>query len=148
MLDPLPKFLIELRSDAAVAAIVGANPDESPPRVRGFKPHASDVKSQADGYRAFVVLAQLASPRHPRLPIQRPRIAVRCAGRTKEEAAALYGACSEVLHNRFGRVHSNGLGIYASFDGTGGTEEEDPDTGQPVYTFIVEALATTQVVTA
>jgi hypothetical protein len=33
-----------------------------------------------------------------------------------------------------------------SHDDTGGSEGEDPDTRQPYYEFVVETLATTQVV--
>jgi hypothetical protein len=144
--DPLGKLIIELREDAAVAAIVGE-------RVRPFEPRPgdADVDATPDGPRfkhPFLVVVMLGGARHPRLPIQRPRVAIRCYGRTLVEAGQLYSAASDALHNTGPRVHSNGLGIYASFDDTGGSAERDPDTGQPFYTFIVDLLATTQAVTA
>jgi hypothetical protein len=143
--DVVGKFIIELREDADVAAIVGVNPTADPPRVRGFEPAPSDVQGPGS-YRAFVVVVQLDAPRLGRLPVQRPRLAVRCYGRTPQEAAALRWACSGAIHNTGPRVHSNGLGIYQSLDETGGEQEKDPDTQQPFQVFIVDSLATTQVV--
>jgi hypothetical protein len=155
MLDALPKILIELREDAGVAAITT--------RIRVFEPmpdviHPStsavitkgDARSGStdDPYVAFVVLVRLDSPRETRAPIQRPRIAARCYGRTGQEAYALYAACSEAIHHVGPRVHANNLGIYLSHDDTGATQEKDPDTQQPYETFVIDLFATTQVVTA
>jgi hypothetical protein len=143
--DSLGKVIIELRDDAEVAAIVGN-------RV-GWEPGpgwaAVQVTPQGPRYtNAFVLVNTLVTPRHPRLPIQRPRIAVRCYGRTPEEAGQLYVASSNALHGAGPRVHSNGLGIYTSHDVAGGSgPEKDPDTGQPYYSFIAELIATTQAVT-
>jgi hypothetical protein len=134
--DALPKILIELRDDIEVDAIVDG-------RVRGFEPAPGDSQGP-DTYKAFVVVVQLDAPRMARLPVQRPRIAVRCYGRTPQEAAALRWACSNAIHDLGPRVHGNGLGIYNSFDDTGGEQEKDPDTKQPLQTFIVDLFATTQ----
>jgi hypothetical protein len=145
MWDPVGKLLTELRDDTAVAAIAGENPHEPvQARVRSPKPGQGD--SQGPGhYRAFVTIATLATPRHPSVPLQRARHVVTCYGRDPEEAAALYIACSEALHHKGPRQTGSGHGIYVSHDDTGGTEDEDPDTQQPLYRFVVETLATTQV---
>lgn len=146
MWDPVGRLLTELRDDEAVAAIVGENPHEPVhPRVRSPKAAPADLQGP-NGYRAFVTIATLATPRLPSVPVQRARHVVRCYGRTPEEAAALYAACSDALHHVGPRVTGAGQGIYVSHDDTGGEAGEDPDTDQPTYTFVVETLATTQVV--
>lgn len=138
--DVLPKLLIEIRSDPAVDAIVDG-------RVRGGEPADGDAKGPG-AYQPFVVLVQLTAGRHPRLPVQFPRIVARCYGRTHQEAAVLRWAVSDSIHYGKGRIHSNGLGIYQSSDIEGGEQNTDPDTGQPYETLVIEAPATTQVVTA
>lgn len=146
MWDPVGRLLTELRDDDAVAAIVGENPHEPVhPRVRSPKAAPGDVQG-ASAYRAFVTIATLALPRMQSVPVQRARHVVRCYGRTPEEAAALYVACSDALHHKGPRTTGAGFGIYVSHDDTGGEAGEDPDNGQPTYTFVVETLATTQVV--
>ncbi|HEX5013014.1 MAG TPA: hypothetical protein VFV72_02560 [Candidatus Limnocylindrales bacterium] len=151
MLDVLPKLLIELRDDDAVDAIVHG-------RVRGYEPapdtidpNSGAVLEQGDArgpgqYVAFVVLVRLDSPRDKRSVGQYPRIAVRCYGRTRPEAFALYAACSDALHGRGPRIHNNGLGIYLSWDDTGSSQEKDPVTDQPYEEFIASLIATTQAV--
>ena len=149
-LDVLPKLLIEVRDDEDVAAIVGI-------RVRGKEPQGPVV--DADGreiepgdvrpagqYVPFVVLVRLGGPPHPRVPIQRSRVLFRCYGRDDREAAVLRNACSKAIHGKDPRVFANGLGILSTLDVTGGSQEADPDTAQPMETFVVEAVATTQVV--
>lgn len=145
--DVLPKLLIELREDELVNAIVGD-------RVRSPKPAPGDVAwaDLEDGTRKFthalIVLTRLSAPRHQRLPVQFPRIAVKCLGRTVVEAAELRWAASHAIHNIGPRIHANGLGIYNTLDDAGGEQDSDPDTGQPLETFIVQAIATTQSATA
>jgi len=146
MWDPVGRLLTELRDDDAVADIVGENPHEAVPRVRSPKAGPGDMQQGPENYRAFVTIATLALPRMQSVPVQRARHVVRCFGRTPEEAAALYAACSDALHHRGPRVTGAGLGIYVTHDDTGGEEGEDPDTHQPTYDFVVETLATTQVV--
>lgn len=145
MWDPVGKLLTELRDDDAVAAIAGENPHIAVPRVRSPEPGPGDAQG-AGSYRAFVVVSTLATPRHPSVPIQRDRHNVSCYGRTPEEAAALYAACSDALHHKGPRSRSDGQAIYVTHDDTGGTEDKDPDTSQPRYQFVVETLATTQAV--
>lgn len=145
MWDPVGKLLTELRDDDAVAAIVGEHPHEPVhPRVRSPEPAPTDAQGPGE-YRAFVVINTLATPRMPSVPVQRARHTVSCYGRTPEEAAALYGACSDAIHHIGPRQGSRG-GIYVSHDDTGGEEDKDPDTGQPRYQFVIESLATTQAV--
>lgn len=138
--DVLPKLLIEIRADPDVDALVDG-------RVRGGEPAKGDAQGPG-AYLAFVVLVQLGAPRQPRVPVQFPRIAARCYGRSHAEAAALRWAVSGAIHNRGPRIHANGLGIYQSLDDEGGDQQTDPDTGQPYQTLVIEAPATTQVVTA
>lgn len=148
MWDPVGRLIIELREDEAVAAIVGENPHAARPvdrRVRSPEPGPGDAQP-AGSYRAHVVIVTLATPRHPRVPTQRARHVIRCYGRTNEEAAALYAACSDALHHVGPRLTGARHGIYVTHDDTGGSRDSDPDTGQPFYRFVVETLATTQVV--
>ena len=148
MWDPVGKLVTELRDDPAVQAIAGENPHEPASlgaRVRSPEPAAGDAQGP-EAYRAFVVIVTLGTPRMPSVPVQRARHAVRCYGRTPQEAAALYAACSDALHHVGPRLHGSGQGIYVSHDDTGGQFSKDPDTGQPQYSFVVETLATTQVV--
>lgn len=146
--DPVKLLVTELRADTAVRAIAGANPSVPAnlgARVRSPEAAAGDAQGPS-GYRAHVVISTLALPPHPSVPIQRARHVVHCRGRTPEEAEALYAACSAVVHHVGPRMHGSGHGIYVSHDETGGEYGTDPDTKQPTYTFIVESVATTQVV--
>jgi len=144
--DVLPKLLLELRSDEAVAAIVGQ-------RVRGAEPAPGDAawSDHEDGRRtfahSFIVVVRLDAPRHAQLPVQFPTFAVRNYGTDRRRAAELRWAASDALHRKGPRL-SGGLGIYQSLEDAGGEQETDPDTGQPLETFIVSAIATTQAVTS
>lgn len=143
MRDPVGQLVTELREDAAVAAIVGANPS-SEPRVRSPKAGPGDVQGPT-AYRAFITIATLATPRHPTVPVMRARHVVRCYGRNPTEAEMLYDAASDALHGRGPRRQGTRV-IFKSHDDTGAAYEEDPDSKQPVYSFIVETLAATQAV--
>lgn len=149
-LDVLPKLLIEIRDDEVVDSIVDG-------RVRGKEAQGPVLDAQgrqlypgdarpAGEYVPFVVLRRLGSPPHPRVPIQTARILFQCYGRDDREAAVLRNACARVVHGAAPRVFANGLGIYASHDISGGTQEADPDTQQPMESFVVEAVATAQAV--
>lgn len=146
-LDPTGKVVVELRDDPDVDAIVSG-------RVRGFEPQGATAQYDGDAhgpgkYKAFVVVT--GSPIGGRLPgmrmvpVQPARLTVRCYGRTPQEAAALYGACVKAIHGRGPRTYS-GVAFHQSFDETGGTPDKDPDTGQPLVVFVMEVLASTQVV--
>lgn len=139
--DVLPKLLTEIRDDPAVDAIVDG-------RVRGFEPRGASGSYEGDAlgpgsYKAFVVLVQLSSTRDRRLPIQQATIAVRCYGRTPIEAAELRWAVSNAIHAAGPRVFANGLGIYLTFEESGGEQESDPDTRQPLQVLVITATATT-----
>jgi hypothetical protein len=111
MWDPVGRLLVELREDDRVAAIVGANPTEPVyPRVRSPKSAPGDLQGP-ESYRAHAVIGTLATPRMASVPVQRARHVVRCYGRTPEEAAALYAACSDALHHVGPRVTGAGNGI-------------------------------------
>lgn len=144
----IPKLIIELREDEAVAAIVGD-------RVRSPMPAPGDADwddfedGQRKYRRAFVVLRALTPPsRHLRLPVQFPRYVALCFGRSWVEATELRWAVSNALHNIGPRVHANGLGIYNTWEDGGGEPVADPDTGQPYEEVVFGAIATTQPVTA
>lgn len=142
--DALGKVIIELREDTDVGDIVeGRIGYEVGAGWAAFQTTPQGPRYAHD----FVLVHILATPRLPRLPIQKPRISVRCYGKTPERAYELYVACSNALHGVGPRVHTNGLGIYVSHDDAGGTQEKDPDTGQPLVSFIAELIATTQAVT-
>lgn len=148
--DPIGKLLIEIREDAGVAAIAGANPSSVPARVRAIEPAPKTDSYDGDAhgpgaYRAFVVVTNLGGPRWHRVPVQQPRFTARCYGRTSVEADALARAVSDAVHYIGPRVHSNDLGFYSSFT-EGGEQSRDPDTQQPLVTIFIDLLATTQAV--
>lgn len=137
MIDPLGKLIIDVRADAGVAAITT--------RIRGGEPGPDDAKG-TDAYVPFVVFVRLGTQRHPRLPIQTVRIGFRCYGVTAQQAAQLYGAVSDAVHNKGPRIASGGtkVVIYRSFDETGGDAAKDPDTKQPFESGVIELSAATQ----
>lgn len=142
--DIVGKVVLELRTDAGVAAIAGANPTSNPARVRGGEPGPGDVHAgnDTDPYRAFVVVVSEGRQRF-RVPVQRPRTVARCYGRTFAEAAALANAVSDARHQRRARSHANGLGIYLSREDAGGEADTDPDTSQPYVPIVFDDWATT-----
>jgi hypothetical protein len=144
VIDPMGSLIVELRETAAVAALVGA-------RVRAREPHGATDSYEGDAlgpgaYKAFLVLVQLSLPPDRRVPVTVAEYAVRCYGRTSEEASAVYGAVVDALHRRGPRLRPNGLGIYATWV-TGGASDVDPKTQQPVVTGTIQLTATTQAVT-
>jgi hypothetical protein len=141
--DPLGKILTEIRDNADVAAIVGANPTSSPARVRGFEPAPTDAQGPGS-YRAFVVLVNEGGSRFRTAPVARWRIAARCYGRTPAEAAQLGVAVSNAIHNVGPRIRSS-LILYRSYDDAGGEQDSDPDTDQPYVTIFIDLFAATQV---
>lgn len=145
MQDVLPKVIVELRSNEAVAAIVHGRV-ASPKAAPGWADF-DDFDNGTRKYKhAFIVVGRLTSPRRRRVPVQDPRFVIGCYGRTVAEAAELRWAASNALHMTGPRVYPSGLGIYTSFEDTGGDPDSDPDTGQPLERFIVQAIATTQAV--
>jgi hypothetical protein len=109
-------------------------------RVRGAKPSPGDVR---DPFQRFVVLVELGNARIPRVPVQTPRYGVRAYAPTPQDARALYGEISDVLHLAGGRVSATNVPLYQSLDESG-SANEDPRTGQPYYEAIIPVVAGTQ----
>ena len=137
MIDPLGKLLTEIRDDPAVAAL-GAI-------VRGGEFAPGDA---AVPFKRVVVLVRLGTTRAKRAPVQEVRIGLRCYGSTFGDAAALYGAVSDAIHNVGPRIGATGVLIHRSFDDIGLGATKDPDTGQPHEDGVIQLFAATQVVTA
>ena len=152
-MDALGKLVLEVRDDTAVDAIAHGRVRGVDPAAQVRNPGTGAVMAAADAkgpgeYVAHVVMVLLDDPRvAPRLPVHRPRIAVRCYGRTRAEAAALRWAVSNALHLVGPRLKTNGLGIYQTLDDSGGAQQTDPETQQPYESFVITALATTVAVT-
>jgi hypothetical protein len=144
VIDPLGSLVSEVREIPGVAALVGV-------RVRGFEPQGETDSYEGDAlgpghYKAFIVIATLSLPPERRVPVTFADYALRCYGRTKEEATAVYLAVVDGEHRRMHRLRPNGLGIYATYV-TGGEQSLDPKTSQPVVTGTIQLIATTQAVT-
>lgn len=134
MIDPLGKILTEIRDNATVAALTT--------RIRGGEPAAGDAQPST-GYLRFVVLTRLGNDRALRVPVQTLRIAVRCYGTSFSDAATLAGAVSNAIHNIGPRRNATGVLIHRSYDDVGQGATKDPDTGQPMESFVIEAFAST-----
>jgi hypothetical protein len=138
VISPTGKLIIELREDAVVGAMVGT-------RVRGPVPAPGDALGPGS-YQRFITCALIANPPLKRVPVQRARYLIKCYGTDPTDAMNLYVAASNALHERGVRTYANNIGIWNSWDDTGGSAESDPKTGQPYVSFIVELIATTQAV--
>lgn len=147
--DALGKIIVELRSDSAFATWCGS-------RVRGEEPaprtesYDGDVHGAGE-YKRFAVVSTLATFREPRVPIQRTTLAINVYGTSPKDAMTGYGLASDALHRRGVRMagsEPNRLGIWNSYDDSGGTPERDPQTGQPFVTFVVHLNAADQSVAA
>lgn len=132
-LDWVGAFINELRADSDVASLVGR-------RVRGFEPGPGDAKGVGE-YQAFIVVSDLSSPPHPRVPITFAEANVRCYGTTAENAKAVWNAVVKAMHQVGPRTKSNGLVIYQSLALTGNGQDRDPDTKQPLYSGTVRFTA-------
>ena len=135
MIDPLGFLLIGIRDDPAVVALGAV--------VRGGEMAPGD---SAVPFKRVVVLVRLGAQRDKRAPVQEVRIAARCYGSTYQDAAALYGAVSDAVHNIGPRISASGVLIYRSFDDVGMGATKDPDTGQPHEDLIVALYAATKAV--
>jgi len=144
--EAFDKLLLELRQDVTVAGIVGANPTANPVRVAGPEPKKDWAQGPGE-YLAFVLLRNEGVMRMRRVPVQRARYVALCHGRTYEEASELATAVSNAVHDRGARTYANGIGIYRSFADSGGDQDKDPDTRQPVVPVFIDLIATTQAVT-
>ena len=140
LLDPFGAYIIEVRADIDVMALVAD-------RVRGNEPAPGDAQPKGS-YRAFIVLTTLAAPPDPDLPVTFASYGARIYGATFQHAWQVYGALVKATHRVGPRLKDSGLGIYQTLVTAGGGEEKDPDTKQPYVNATITLLATTQVVTA
>lgn len=155
MVDPIGGVIADLRADPDIQDLVG-NDECGFRRVRGGEALgagecANGTPRSADGlgpgfYRAFIVVAALDDPPLGRVPVQRAVYSVACYGSTYQNARAVWGAVVKALHIVGERVKSNGLGIYISAIDTGGEQDKDPDTGQPLIRGTIRVIAATQVI--
>jgi hypothetical protein len=147
MLDPTGALIVEIRETPEVAALVKS-------RVRPDEPAGASDAYEGDAlaapnYKAFIVVTPLSIPPDPRLPISFAEWGFSCYGATFQNAWAVYAAVVKGIHGRGVRTKSSGLGFYNSFVATGGGEDTDPITKQPVVTGTIRAIVTTApVVTA
>jgi hypothetical protein len=58
----------------------------------------------------------------------------------------VWGAFVKATHRLTPRLKASGIGFYQSLVLSGGEQEKDPDTGQPVVTGAIRLIATTQAV--
>lgn len=140
MVPFLGPLIVELRTDPDLRVLVGT-------RVRGQEPAAGDVQPKGSWQR-FVVLVILDAPPHPSLPITFAEVAVRCYGADPTDAWNVWAALVKAVHAVGPRVKASGLGIYRSAVLTGGTQDTDPDTNQPLVTGTIQVIATAQAVTS
>ena len=138
MVDPTGYLLTTIRNDPAVAALTT--------RIRGGEPAPGDALGPGH-YQAFIVLARLGSLRAPHAPIQGVRLVARCYGVTAQGAAALAGAVSDAIHDRGHRVNGSGVAIFSSFDDGGLGADRDPETAQPLESFVIQVGASTELLT-
>lgn len=131
MIDVLGKILVEVRDDAAVAAITD--------RVRGEEPKKGDAPP-------MVIIRTFPIRRTPRLPHARHQFLIQCYGKDFPQARALMGAVSDALHNVGPRQSPAGKAIYRSQEEVSGSAQTDPDTNWPFYTLIVTVHASTEAV--
>ena len=142
--DPLGTVITEARADGDLAALVGT-------RVRGFEPTGPSDGYEGDAlgpgkYKAFLVISTLSAPPHRRLPITDAEFGVSAYGSTPQNAWAVWGAFVKAFHGRGNRVGTGGLGIYASSIVSGGQQDKDPDTSQPLVRGTLRLIATAQAV--
>ena len=72
--------------------------------------------------------------------------AVNAYGTTPQNAWAVWGAIVKAFHKVGNRVMANGLGIYQTFVISGGEQDKDPRTEQPVVRGTIRLIATAQAV--
>lgn len=151
MLNIVSAVIAELRDDPDMAALVGTRIRHNKPlgeiaNADGSVSYAGDARGSGE-YQAFIVLVVLSDPPLRRVPVQFAEIAARCYGATEQQARQVYLTLVKVLHDRGVRVKSNGLGIYRSAIVGGGSDDNDPKTGQPLVVGNIQLIATTVAVT-
>ena len=134
-LDPMGSLILEARADDDVADLVDA-------RVRGGGPAPGDAKGPGE-YQAFVVLSALDTPPHMTLPITFSDYAINAYGTTHQNAWAVWSAVVKALHKVGPRVKANGLALYQTIVASGGQQDTDPRTQQPVVRGTLRVIAST-----
>lgn len=139
MRNPVGAIIEELR-DANIAS----------GRVRAGKaaPAAQGVEGDARAvgkFVRFVVISMLGTQRENRAPIAVHRIGYRAYGTTEQDAAALAGELSDVLHIAGPRISPAGVAIYQSREEVGSAAGQDPDTKQPYSSGVIVVHAGTEV---
>ena len=145
-LDPLGSLVTEGKASATLASLVSG-------RIRGFEPKPEtrdslgDLTYEGDAlgpghYKAFVVIAALDVPPHPSVPITFATYVVRAYGTTAQNAWAVWGAVVQTFHKVRGRMGNSGLGMYQTSVISGGEEDKDPETDQPVVLGTIQLIAT------
>lgn len=152
MLDPFGALLVELRDDADVATLVG-NRVRAEPAPPVFDPTTKRLIAPGDArekghWIAFVVLVTLDTSPEAQVPLIRATYGVNCYGTTHQNATAVYGAVAKAIHHVGPRLKASGLGIYQTAVISGGAQDKDPDTEQPVVRATISLIATAQAVTA
>jgi hypothetical protein len=154
MMDPMSYVIATLRGDVDVQDLVG-NDECGFRRIRGGEALgagecANGTPRSADGlgsghYRAFIVVATLDDPPWPggRVPVQRALYSVACYGSTYQNARAVWGAVVKAIHLVGESVSAAGLGVYLSAIDSGGAQDKDPDTGQPLFRGTIRVIAAT-----
>jgi len=137
--DPMGTLILEARADPDVDNLVDG-------RVRGFEPAKGDALGPGE-YQAFVVLSALPVPVHPQLPITDATYSVAAYGSTPQNAWAVWGALVKAFHARGPRIGASRLGIYRSWM-SGGEQDRDPDTDQPLVRGTLRLFGTAQAVPA
>lgn len=143
--DPMGTIILEARADTDIDNLVDG-------RVRGFEPEGASKTYEGDAlgpgdYKAFIVISALDVPAHPRLPITDATYGIAAYGATPQNAWAVWGAFVKAFHAVGPRIGSTNLGIYRSWC-TGGVQDKDPDTDQPLVRGVLRLIATAQAVTA
>jgi hypothetical protein len=151
MVDPMGSLIVEIRDDFDVDDLVDR-------RVRGGEPApqildetTGEVLAEGDArgpgeYIPFIVLTTLSAPPEPRVPLTFATYGARSYGVTPQNAWAVYGALVKAIHNIGPRLRASGVGIYNTLVISGGEQDKDPDTKQPVVTATIRLVAATQAV--
>jgi hypothetical protein len=137
----LGPLVMELREATPMAAVVGLD-DRGIRRIRGFEPKAGDAQP-AEKYIPFVVLSLLDATPDPDIPVTFAIVGFRCYGATAQGAWEIYAALVQSLHRQGPRT-AGPIGIYQSLVISGGTQDKEPDTKQPLVRGSIELLATAQ----
>jgi hypothetical protein len=136
VIDPLGPVLTLIRSSSAVAAIT--------PRVRG-----ADL-AEGDAAPAVVVrrLGVTRSPlgRTSRLGLEGVTLVAICFGTSPQQAAQLFGAVSDAVHNKRARIDAQGRLIFLTVNESGGDATLDPDTRWPREDAVINVIAAAQAV--